>query len=122
MCFLGGVGLLFVLFAPGLIRLFTSDPLVTPFAVDCLRIVSCGFLFYAYGLVFSQAFNGAGDTLTPTLLNLTCFWLWEIPMAYLLSIRLGLGPRGAFLSIPLALSTLPLFCGLVVRLCAWYRH
>jgi len=122
MCFLGGVGLLFVLFAPGLIRLFTSDPLVTPFAVDCLRIVSCGFLFYAYGLVFSQAFNGAGDTLTPTLLNLTCFWLWEIPMAYLLSIRLGLGPRGVFVSITIAFSTLALLGGLVFRRGRWKQQ
>jgi putative MATE family efflux protein len=119
MCFLGGVGLLFVLFAPGLIRLFTSDPLVTPYAVDCLRIVSCGFLFYAYGLVFSQAFNGAGDTLTPTLLNLTCFWLWEIPMAYLLSIHLGFGPRGVFVSITIAFSTLALLGGLVFRRGRW---
>jgi Na+-driven multidrug efflux pump len=122
MCFLGGVGLLFVIFAPGLIRLFTSDPLVTPYAVDCLRVVSCGFLFYAYGLVFSQAFNGAGDTLTPTLLNLTCFWLWEIPMAYLLSIHLGFGPRGVFVSITIAFSTLALLGGLLFRRGRWKQQ
>ena len=122
MCFLGGVGLLFVLFAPGLIRLFTSDPLVTPFAVDCLRIVSCGFLFYAYGMVFSQAFNGAGDTLTPTLLNLTCFWLWEIPMAYLLSIHLEFGPRGVFVSITIAFSTFALLGGLLFHRGRWKQQ
>jgi putative MATE family efflux protein len=119
MCFLGGVGLLFLFFAPGMIRLFTSDALVMPFAVDCLRIVSCGFLFYAYGMVLTQAFNGAGDTLTPTLLNLACFWLWEIPMAYLLSIRMGIGPRGVFVSITIAFSTLALLGGLVFRRGRW---
>ena len=111
MCFLGGVGLL--------IHLFTSDESVAPFAVDCLRVVSCGFLFYAYGMVLTQAFNGAGDTLTPTLLNLTCFWLWEIPMAYLLAVHFGFGPRGVFVAITIAFSTLALVSGLVFRRGRW---
>jgi len=119
MCFLGGVGLLFLLFAPGLIRVFTSDAAVGPFAVDCLRVVSCGFLFYAYGMVLTQAFNGAGDTLTPTLLNLTIFWLWELPMAYLLAVRFDFGPRGVFVAITIAFSTLALVSGLVFRRGRW---
>lgn len=119
MCFLGGVGLLFLLFAPGLIRLFTSDAAVGPFAVDCLRVVSCGFLFYAYGMVLTQAFNGAGDTLTPTLLNLAIFWLWELPMAYLLAVRFDFGPRGVFVAITIAFSTLALVSGLVFRRGRW---
>ena len=79
--FLGTVGLLFVLLARAIVSLFTTDPAVAPYAVDCLRIVALGFLFYAYGMVITSSFNGAGDTWTPTWLNLVVFWLWEIPLA-----------------------------------------
>jgi putative MATE family efflux protein len=106
MVFLGIVGLLFVLFAHQIIGLYTSDPKVASYGVDCLRIVSYGFLFYAYGMVLGQSFNGAGDTWTPTIINLFVFWLWELPLAYFLAIRLSLGPRGVFLSITIAFSTL----------------
>jgi Na+-driven multidrug efflux pump len=85
MCFLGIVGLLFVVFARPLVSFFTSDPAVAPYAVDCLRVVALGFVFYAYGMVLTASFNGAGDTTTPTLLNLGVFWLWEIPLAYVLA-------------------------------------
>ena len=77
-------------------RLFTSDPRSCAYGADCLRIVSYGFLFYAFGMVLTQAFNGAGDTWTPTWINLVCFWLWEIPLAWVLAHRAGIGPRGAF--------------------------
>jgi len=97
MCFLGTVGLVFVLFAGPIIGLFTHDPAVMPYGVACLRTVACGFLFYAYGMVITQSFNGAGDTWTPTVINLFVFWLWEIPLAYVLAIVLGFGPRGVFI-------------------------
>src|SRR6266542_2276043 len=87
MIFLGGVGTLFLVFATPLIRLFTSDPAILPIGAQCLRTISYGFLFYAWGMVVTQAFNGAGDTFTPTMINLFCFWLWEIPLAYVLSRR-----------------------------------
>jgi Na+-driven multidrug efflux pump len=67
MGFLGAVGLVFVIFAEPILRLFTQDPRIIPYGVACLRFVSCGFLFYANGMVMSQAFNGAGDTFTPTI-------------------------------------------------------
>jgi Na+-driven multidrug efflux pump len=86
MCFLGTVGLIFVLLAGPIIGLFTHDPAVIPYGVACLRTVACGFLFYAYGMVMTQSFNGAGDTRTPTIINLFVFWLWEIPLAYMLAI------------------------------------
>jgi putative MATE family efflux protein len=104
--FLGTVGLLFVLLARAIVSLFTTDPAVAPYAVDCLRIVALGFLFYAYGMVITSSFNGAGDTWTPTWLNLVVFWLWEIPLAYALAVVLEMGPRGVFVSITVAYSTL----------------
>ena len=119
MCFLGVVGLLFELFARPIVTLFTSDVAVAAYAVDCLRIVAAGFLFYAYGMVISASFNGAGDTVSPTLLNLFCFWLFEIPVAYLLGIRMGMGPRGAFIGMALAFSMLAFTSALVFRRGRW---
>ena len=88
-----------------------DDPAVAPYAVDCLRIVSAGFVFFAYGLVLTQSFNGAGDTWTPTWINLGCFWAWQIPLAWLLAIQLGMGPRGVFIAMTVAFSTLAVVSG-----------
>lgn len=118
MIFLGTVGLFFLLFAGPLVCLFTSDPAVVPIGTDCLRFVSYGFVLYAYGMVMTQAFNGAGDTFTPTMINLFCFWLWEIPIAYALS-RTALGPRGVFLAITIAFSTIAVVGILVFRRGRW---
>jgi putative MATE family efflux protein len=106
MFFLGAVGLLFVLFAGPIMQIFTHDPEVLGYGTRGLRTLAAGFLFYAYGMVVLQAFNGAGDTRTPTLINLGCFWLWEIPLAYVLSHTLGLGPWGVFVAIAVAFSTM----------------
>jgi len=105
MLFLGSMGLLFIVGAPLITRAFGGDAETTTYAVKCLRIVSAGFFFYAYGMVLSMSFNGAGDTRTPTLLNLFCFWLWEIPIAWLLSQHLRMGPTGVFAAIMIAFST-----------------
>jgi putative MATE family efflux protein len=121
MIFLGIVGVLFILFAPQIIWFYTSDPNVAQYGVDCLRIVAYGFLFYAYGMVLGQSFNGAGDTWTPTVINLFVFWLWEIPLAYVLSVVLGLGPRGVFIAITIAFSTLAVVSGAVFRQGRWKR-
>lgn len=102
MIFMGSVGVFFVLAAEPVIRLFTSDPAVVPLAVSALRILSFGNIGYAYGMVMLQAFNGAGDTRTPTVVNFFGYWLLEIPLAYVLAIHAGLGPRGVFLSILIA--------------------
>jgi putative MATE family efflux protein len=122
MCFLGIIGLFFVIFAGTIVRLFTPDPAVQPYGIDCLRIVACGFLFYAYGMVLTQSFNGAGDTTTPTIINLFVFWLWEIPLAYVLAIHFGLGPRGVFLAITIAFSTLAVVSALVFRRGRWKKR
>src|SRR5215471_18090674 len=100
--FLGGVAVLFIAFPEPIIRLFTTDPAVIPYGVDCLRIVSYGNLAYAYGMVMVQSFNGAGDTFTPTTVNLFGYWLFQIPVAYSLAFHANLGPRGVFAAIPIA--------------------
>ena len=102
MVFLGCVTVVFVTFAEPLVRLFTSDPEVVPVGVSCLRFVSYGYVFYAYGMVMVQAFNGAGDTWTPTGINLFCYWLFQIPLAYLLARTVGLGPDGVFMAITIS--------------------
>jgi len=102
MLFLGSVGIIFMLFARPLVSLFTSDPAVVPQAASCLRIVSYGNIGYAYAMVMMQAFNGAGDTVTPTVLNLFGFWLFEIPLAYWLAIHRGWHSNGAYAAIVIA--------------------
>lgn len=100
------VGIIFYTFAEAFIRLFTAEPNVVSFGADCLRIVSFGYVFYAWGMVMAQAFNGAGDTDTPTIINFICFWLIEIPLAYLLAITLDMEGEGVFYSIVIAESLL----------------
>ncbi|MBA3342586.1 MAG: MATE family efflux transporter [Gemmatimonadaceae bacterium] len=117
--FLGAVGVLFVVFAPAIVSAFTADPAVTSYAVSCLRIVALGFPFYAYGMVLTSAFNGAGDTWTPTWINLLVFWLWEIPIAYALAIVFDMGPRGVYIAIMLAYSTLAVLSAWLFRKGSW---
>ena len=106
---LGVVGLGFLSFAPQLIGVFTADPEVASYGIRCLRIVAAGFLFYGYGLVFTAAFNGAGDTWTPTWINLGCMWTLELPLAWvLLWRRIGSDHRR------LALVALAWFAGLML--------
>src|SRR5690349_12409105 len=119
LCFLGAVGTLFVLLAGPIAHIFTSDPSVVPSAVDALRIIAIGFPFYAYGMVLSAAFNGAGDTTTPTVLNVVVFWLWEIPLGYVLSKSLGFGPRGVYVAVAVAFSTLAVVSAVIFRRGKW---
>ncbi|MGH7519276.1 MAG: MATE family efflux transporter [Gemmatimonadales bacterium] len=102
--FLGSIGVIFVLGAEPIVRLFTTDRAVSQYAVNCLRIVSLGFPLYAYGMILEQSFNGAGDTWTPTWINLGCFWLFEIPLAWALAVPFGVGPVGVFGAITAAYS------------------
>jgi len=119
MIFLGVIGLGFVLFAERIIGAFTKDALVAALGVACLRTVSFGFLFYAYGMVMSQAFNGAGAVWTPTFINLFCFWLWQLPLAYVLARPLGYGPRGVFSAITIAWSTYAVVSATIFRRGRW---
>ena len=119
MLFLGTVGALFVAFAGPIVSVFTRDPAVAPIAEMWLRTISYGFLFYAYGMVITQSFNGAGDTWTPTWINLGCFWLWEIPLAYQLARHGGLGPRGVALAVTIAFSTVAVVSAVIFRRGRW---
>jgi putative MATE family efflux protein len=119
MIFLGTVGLVFLVAAPFITGLFTTDPLVQPMAIACLRTVSLGFVFYACGMVLTQSFNGAGDTWTPTVINLFIFWLWEIPLAWWLSTRGGFGAHGAFIALTIAYSTLAVVSAILFRRGTW---
>jgi putative MATE family efflux protein len=103
---LGTVGAIFLLFAPQIVSFFTMDPEVALHAIRCLRIVSAGFLFYGYAMVLTASFNGAGDTRTPTIINIVCMWLWEIPLAWVLAHPLGFGPTGVFIAMSVAFSTM----------------
>ena len=100
--FMGVVSLVFLLFPEPIISVFTNDEAVKTIAVQALRIITSGYIFYGIGMVLTNAFNGSGDTWTPTWINLFCFWLFQIPFAYLLTIYFKMGPFGSFISIPIA--------------------
>jgi len=105
MAFMAVVSLGYIFFNEELVRIFTSEPGVVAAGAECLRVVAYGYLFYAWELVMIQAFNGAGDTVTPTKINFFCFWVLEIPLAYLLALKLGAGEAGVYWSIVVAEST-----------------
>jgi Na+-driven multidrug efflux pump len=100
------MGVLFIVFAGPIARLFTVDTATMAYGTQALWIIGLGFPFYAAGICLTSAFNGAGDTWTPTLLNLCCFWLFEIPLAWLLANHFGAGATGVFIAIPIAFSML----------------
>lgn len=100
--FMGLVSIVYLAFAPQIISLFNTTPEVVKYGSMCLRIIALGYVFYGYGMVVIQSFNGAGDTKTPTYINFVCFWMIQLPFAYLTGISLELGPIGVFGAITLA--------------------
>ena len=116
MVFLGLVSIVFLTFAPFLIGIFTRDPETLRTGIAALRILSYGYVFYAWGMVVVQAFNGAGDTMTPTKINFVCFWMLQIPLAWSLARPLELGPPGVFWSVCIA------ECILAAVAIVWFRR
>jgi putative MATE family efflux protein len=104
--FMGGICVIYMITAPFLVGIFNSDPEVIQSGSVALRIISGGYVFYGYGMIVSQALNGAGDTQTPTLLNFICFWLIETPLAWLLALHYNWGETGVYWSIVIAESIL----------------
>lgn len=119
MVFLATVTIAFLLFAKPLLGLFTGDEEVLRNGIRCLQIVSLGYVFYAYGMVMSQSFNGAGDTRTPTLINFFGFWLFQIPLAYMLALQFGVGTSGVYAAISIAESAIAIAGIIIFRQGKW---
>lgn len=119
MILLGIVGLILVLFPAYFINLFIDDPAVLTAGTQCLRIVSIGFIAYGFGMVLVNSFNGAGDTTTPLKINIFAFWLIEIPLAWILALKLGMNQQGVFTAIVIAESIMTLTAWLVFRRGKW---
>lgn len=119
MLFLTSVSIIFIIGAPFFIGIFTSEAAVVEAGVLSLRIICLGYIFFAYGMVLSQAFNGAGDTRTPTLINFVCFWLIEIPLGYLLAMGFGFGLAGVCFAIAIAETLQAIICIIVFRRGKW---
>lgn len=117
--FLCCIAVIFISYPEFLIRIFTNEPGVVTIGAQCLRFMSYGYVFYAFGMVLTQAFNGAGDTTTPTVINFFCFWMIEIPLAYLLALHLGLSEKGVFLAIITSESLLSIIALIVFRRGRW---
>lgn len=111
--FLLSVATIFILAAPWLVGLFSADAEVLRYGIAGLRLISAGYVCFAVSMVLLQAFNGAGDTWTPTRINLLCFWLLQIPLAWMLAMATPLGPTGVFLAITLSEAS--------VAVVAWWR-
>jgi putative MATE family efflux protein len=122
MLFLGIIGIFFITFATPVVRLFVNDPAVVPIAASALRTLSCGNLGYAYGMVMLQAFNGAGDTFTPTVVNFFGFWVLELPLAWWLAVGMHLRAEGAFLAIVIAECSIAAASMVLFRRGRWARQ
>ena len=113
------IGFVFVLIPESLVSLLTSDIGVIQKGGEALRIISYGFIAYGPGMVLVHSINGAGDTNTPTKINIFCYWLLEIPLAYLLAMSLNLGEQGVFYAIVISEIAMTVTAGLVFRKGKW---
>lgn len=119
MIFLGVVMVVFLTLSHHIIRIFTDDTAVIEYGANALQIIALGYIFYGYGMVVTQSFNGAGDTLTPTLLNFFGFWCFQIPMAYLLARKTDLGSTGVYVAISIAESCIAIAGIIIFRKGKW---
>jgi Na+-driven multidrug efflux pump len=115
------VDVYFVSFGESLVRIFTSLPGVVAAGAEALRIWSYGYPIFAWAMIMPQAFNGAGDTMTPTRINFFCFWLLEIPLAYVLALDLDVGTKGVYWSVVIAESLAGLVGIVLFRRGGWKR-
>ena len=113
------VTLLFLVASTPIVAFMNPDPAVEKVAVQVLRIVTAGYIFYGIGMVLMNAFNGAGDTRTPTIISLFCFWAFQIPIAYLMAEKMGFGPKGVFLAIIMAETSITIVAYFIFRRGKW---
>lgn len=113
------VALFFIVFARPIVGFFTADPVALESGIDCLRWISYGYPLFAYALVMISAFNGAGDTVTPTIINICCHWLFKLPLAYLLAKTMGMGPKGAYIAVMVAESVVAVVSIMIFRRGKW---
>lgn len=116
---MGTISIVLILFPSAFILLFIDEPGVIKSGIMSLRIISFGFVFYGLGMVMVQALNGAGDTVTPTIINFFCFWILEIPLAYFLAITLNIGEEGVYYSIVIAESVMALTAAFLFKKGKW---
>lgn len=120
MIFLAMIGTISIVFAEPILGFFIHDePEVIRYGKECITYVCMGYLFYAYGMVIAQSFNGAGDTKTPTILNLFGFWFFQIPLAYVVAVHMGMGPKGVFMCIAIAESAMAIVAIFLFRRGKW---
>ena len=119
LCFFALVAVVFFFFGETLMRFFTSNEMAITEGTLCLHILAISYMFFAYGMVLTQAFNGAGDSKTPTYINLVVFWLLQIPLAYLLAKYLKMGSLGVYIAIGIAESVLAIVSIIVFRRGKW---
>jgi putative MATE family efflux protein len=117
--FMSFVTLLFVLFPAPIISFFTKEAEVIAYGVQALRIVGSGYVFYGIGMVMVQSLNGAGDTRTATIIHFICFWLFQIPFAYVLAVTFQYGPKGVFISIPIAETMIAIIAYIIFKKGKW---
>ncbi|MEQ9285377.1 MAG: MATE family efflux transporter [Cyclobacteriaceae bacterium] len=117
--FLGIISVIFFIWARPFVGIFAPDEIVLDYGVLALRIICVGYITFAYGMVISQAFNGAGDTRTPTYMNIAFFWVIQIPLAYLLALHLEMGFTGAMISVAVAFALHAMACIYFFRLGKW---
>jgi Na+-driven multidrug efflux pump len=113
------VSLILLAFAPAIVGYFTQEKTVADYAVQAARIISAGYVFYGVGMVMANAFNGAGDTRTPTVINFFGFWFFQIPLAYGLAVSLSFGPTGVFIAIPVAETAISIAAFILFKKGAW---
>jgi putative MATE family efflux protein len=119
MCILGAVGVVFIVWAEWIVALFPVEEVVRDIASSCLRIVAYSYVFWAYGMTTVMAFNGAGDTITPTWINFLVFWVLQIPLAWALGVTFGYGPQGVFMAVAICQCVLAVVGVLVFRRGKW---
>lgn len=113
------VAVIFWIEAQPIVSVFGGTEESIAYGVDALRIISLGYFAYGYGMVLTQALNGAGDSVTPTWINVICFWCMEIPLAWLFAVHMGYGPNGAFASVAISESALAIISAVIFQRGKW---